>query len=418
MTTGSYTMDAFTPHSGSGSWTGVKGSKNWSGADRPKVAKTPNQSFEVSRRVYNRKTRSYEWKVIKVRSLGFRPKRVKSSVPNSYSMNYSRLEQLKLIKYPDGRSWPDLWLIPHGSWTNAGGLLDANDQINLVGKLSEKIKGSDFNMSVFLGELPETIQLLADTAIRIRKAVVFTRRGDLSGAARTLFENTGRRPLPKHDWSRNRPFVPSVKTTGSKWLELQYGWLPLLKDAESAAQSLAHALQAPCTQRYAVTVRRETNASRFDTASYPGVTIRWVNSKSHRRGLIAYISEKPSWPALLGLLDPELVAWELLPFSFIADWFIPIGPWMEARALASRLTGTFVTSDKRTAFSGRATWSGLTTASSSSSYRQVSFSRSVSSTLDVPMPVFKSLSRVASWQHCTNALALMTGVFDTRRSAR
>jgi hypothetical protein len=129
-----------------------------------------------------------------------------------------------------------------------------------------------------------------------------------------------------------------------------------------------------------------------------------------KRGIVAYITENgnSSIAATLGLLDPELVAWELVPFSFVADWFIPIGQWMEARAKASRLTGTFVTSDKATCLIDQLTIAGV----SCSGYgAQISFNRSISSTLDVPMPTFKPLTKVASWQHCANALALAVGMF-------
>jgi len=32
------------------------------------------------------------------------------------------------------------------------------------------------------------------------------------------------------------------------------------------------------------------------------------------------------------LTNPALVAWELVPFSFVADWFVPIGSWLTAIA--------------------------------------------------------------------------------------
>lgn len=35
-------------------------------------------------------------------------------------------------------------------------------------------------------------------------------------------------------------------------------------------------------------------------------------------------------PARFGLVNPLEVAWELLPFSFVADWFLPIGGYLNA----------------------------------------------------------------------------------------
>lgn len=33
----------------------------------------------------------------------------------------------------------------------------------------------------------------------------------------------------------------------------------------------------------------------------------------------------------LGLTNPALVAWELVPYSFVVDWFLPIGDWLQAQ---------------------------------------------------------------------------------------
>ena len=34
----------------------------------------------------------------------------------------------------------------------------------------------------------------------------------------------------------------------------------------------------------------------------------------------------------LGLTDPLGIAWELTRLSFVADWFVPIGAWLQARS--------------------------------------------------------------------------------------
>ena len=32
----------------------------------------------------------------------------------------------------------------------------------------------------------------------------------------------------------------------------------------------------------------------------------------------------------LGLVNPASVAWELIPFSFLVDWFLPVGKFLES----------------------------------------------------------------------------------------
>lgn len=43
-------------------------------------------------------------------------------------------------------------------------------------------------------------------------------------------------------------------------------------------------------------------------------------------------------PGRFGLLNPLEVIWELVPFSFVADWFLPIGDYLSALDASSRFT--------------------------------------------------------------------------------
>ncbi len=48
----------------------------------------------------------------------------------------------------------------------------------------------------------------------------------------------------------------------------------------------------------------------------------------------------------LGLTDPYSVAWDLLPFSFIADWFIPIGTYLDNYNIIPNISAEFLQIDK------------------------------------------------------------------------
>jgi hypothetical protein len=280
----------------------------------------------------------------------------------------------------------------------------ANDDIALLRGLREKIYGSDFNLSVFLGEGHQALKLIADSATRIAKALAKTKRGDLVGAARELVNGTGRE-IRRHrnfkDFGRK-----SAKSTSNSWLELQYGWLPLLKDTHEAAQMLAHATHAPFQTTFRVSKTREKKETRTGGGSTPlDRRYYWSMRTTQRVRLSVIVREKPSAFYALGLQNPELVAWELLPFSFVVDWFIPIGQYLEARAATSAIAGTYITSSR---ISGEFT--GVTGALlvKGAYARRGSFTRTVSTTPpSVPLPTFKGLGQIASWQHCANAIALL-----------
>jgi len=174
---------------------------------------------------------------------------------------------------------------------------------------------------------------------------------------------------------------------------------------------LAHHLNVPARQSYRSKVHRELRQTRVTQVGYvPTQTATAAAIKTHDRWLIARIEEKGSIPQMLGLTNPEMVMWELLPYSFVADWFIPIGDWMEARALVQGLKGTFITADKKLGLAFPPT-SKYFTAQPRGNYRWLEFDRSISTTIKVPLPTFKPLTSVASWQHCANVVGLLISGF-------
>jgi hypothetical protein len=147
----------------------------------------------------------------------------------------------------------------------------------------------------------------------------------------------------------------------------------------------------------------------------------WASGYSVRtRQIIAYFSEKQEESALRisGVLDPELVAWELTRLSFVADWVIPIGDFLAARAFSRSIEGYFVTTDKLVGHIGGYTPKTFLQApgkpsrwdipgAGSYSRTTTTLTRSVSTSLSVPSPIVKPLSESASWRHCVNAIALL-----------
>lgn len=298
---------------------------------------------------------------------------------------------------------------------NCPDYFDANAQLKLVNKLKEKIQGSDFNLALVLAEGHQTLNMIAGNAMRVAKSIHHLRKGDVSGAIHSLVEGTDRKVLPRHK-SMRKLVDRTEKNLSNHWLELQYGWLPLLGDTEAGAKFLAHKLSAPIQNTYRVRSQIRANRTVASAGGQVGNTATWVDT--HERRIRAVIAEHPSAMQSLGLLDPFTIAWELLPYSFVIDWFMPIGSYLEARGLSSTVQGTFYTSDSR-----YCEGSSLAGKSGNSPYlpnhfvgeagatlsKHLVFSRVASSSLAVPMPSVKPLAKAASWMHCANAIALLVG---------
>jgi len=167
------------------------------------------------------------------------------------------------------------------------------------------------------------------------------------------------------------------------------------------AAFLAHHLNTPL--QHVVKVRRSVKQVGFQPD--------WLHSSNRVTVNLKAILREVDVPQLAGLQDPASVAWELLPWSFVVDWFIPIGNWLECRGLASSLTGTFVISTKNIGECRHFKKGGSYPMESPMEYRKIlTFDREISTSLSVPVPSLKPLGKALSWRHCENAVALLVGI--------
>lgn len=284
----------------------------------------------------------------------------------------------------------------------------SNDDISLLGKLREVIAGSSFNAGVAVAELPQSLKMIATSATKIFNAYKAVKRGQPMTAAKIL---TGKLPPAR----TQRKLIPKREAAANNWLELQYGWKPLLSDVHDAALFIDQQMSRPVTQRFVATRfyggNREGLVRNYNIGNaYVTIPTRWISSKR----IIAKLTEV-NVARLSGLMDPASVAWELVPFSFVADWFIPVGNYLSARGLESSLTGVYVTTKKfQVKTTGFKAKSNYTLSSWHDGrkcfFNRVIISRTVSTSLNIPVPEIKAIGKIASWEHAANAVALVIGL--------
>lgn len=162
------------------------------------------------------------------------------------------------------------------------------------------------------------------------------KRGDFSTAARQL----GTAP---------RTTSLRGKDVSGRWLELQYGWLPLIGDSYQAAKAFEAISKGP--RRALVKVGTSKKRSDKDGTTVNGF-VRQRAYHAKKMYLQYEMYEEMSVPRQLGLEDPASVLWENTPYSFVVDWFIPIGTYLENLNAIPSLRGRFLTTevDKRYGF--------------------------------------------------------------------
>lgn len=192
-------------------------------------------------------------------------------------------------------------------------------------RILSKIKNTNVNLSQMFAERQQTVNLIASTAKNMAKAMSLLRRGQFSRAANALGVPT----LKGSEKKFSQTFSTNPASAASSgWLQLQYGWQPLLSDVYGSALAIA---EAPF-RKSCGTVRTEM------TSDISEKSLTWSTDGSLSKDRIASSTLKVKMActyqysnpdlhdaASLGLTNPALLAWELLPYSFVVDWIVPIG---------------------------------------------------------------------------------------------
>lgn len=218
-------------------------------------------------------------------------------------------------------------------------------------RLLEKLKNMKINVAQALAERHETARTVIDAATKIANSISFLRKGNISAAAGALGIVNPKRAARRFRKSYVRTQAESI---ANGWLALQYGWKPLLNDVYGACEALAQHELNPVYfgKESAVCKRKSTNQvlTNLLPSNYKGVYSSLISGDDEyivKYGCTYTVSSSSlSSFKGLGITNPLLLAWELLPFSFVADWFLPVGKWMSSLDATAGLT--FVSGYKTT----------------------------------------------------------------------
>lgn len=283
----------------------------------------------------------------------------------------------------------------------------------LQSKLLGKQRGNTWNAPVFLAEGRKTADMIANRAADLVWLARSLRRGkldDFFDALRgTLSSNERRKRIS--NYNRDRKLVGHRDAASNLWLESRYGWLPFMSDVHDSMNTLMDLsdYEPSLIGRTRATIRQQWQVQ-VKTTQHGG-TRRYYDLDQSMRAVWFWKPKAGLIPAKLGLLNPALVAWELVPFSFVADWFIPIGDYLEF------LTLPFEVEHVDGCYGNRRRIQTLEVQGVSSSSRsgiarsEITYvNRSVMTSL--PMPSLSQLKNefeqgVKSWTRMTSAVALL-----------
>lgn len=269
-----------------------------------------------------------------------------------------------------------------------------------------RLKGKKVDLGVAFGERDQVVRMVGSAARNIARAVRQVRRGHVRDAMRTLGLSTSVGQPRFSNWTSN-------------WLAIQYGVKPTLSEIYGATEALSELPRETWRVSAKGTVT-ENEKGEFRVLPDNSSAIGYLATAETKRGGFTRIDAVPDNDlfislASIGVTNPLVVVWELVPVSFVVDWLLPVGDYLES------LDALFAYKDIHVSTStmARASW-GLTGISGlrpgdrlaindfSASKREFYLQRTITGAQAPPFPRIKN-----PWSlgHMANGLALLAQAF-------
>ncbi len=184
-------------------------------------------------------------------------------------------------------------------------------------KMLLQIKDQKTNLTVSIAEIGKTSDMVWNFARETLGFLRSARKGRFGDAIRAI----------KH------PRTRSDKALASRWLEMQYGWIPTMYDI----QGLSDLIYQKIVSGYITGHTHHRVKGFYDLrAKNPYVPALkegqfgayLLRNSRHFR----YKVDSPGLKTMAasGISNPALVVWELVPYSFVMDWFVDVGDYLSS----------------------------------------------------------------------------------------
>jgi hypothetical protein len=262
-----------------------------------------------------------------------------------------------------------------------------------------------FQAGVALGEMRETKRMLGSRAALLGDSVSDSLKR-LSKEARYL------------RYVRRLPGARIAARISDLWLEYSFGWRPLIGDVTSLHNSFVKQydicrirVSASATESKTVPTVKQVDG--FDlTETTTERTVQYLSSFRFAYGLRQPSSALSKWGSTP--LDGLSMAWELIPWSFLIDYFVDIGTFIRSfqysnlqviyGSEASTNKAIQIVNVRTRAINGAVLFSSIP---GSGEFERWSYSRSPSYQVPVFIPSFKLLEGLTVGDRILNVAALI-----------
>lgn len=284
-----------------------------------------------------------------------------SNIPDSQGRGLTRMWSGDGVGFLFGALVPTPKSLSFGSFPD---LLNSDrlKQLAIIGCLS-KINPAQSQTLVTAAEAHKSVDMILSRAKKLADTMRACRAGNLAKLKDmypgkqtkrypkrvVLWDDSGRPITRKNGKVVSKYSHTVLPPSGPKdsvdklWLEFRYGWSPLIHDIVDQLKAInAQLLRDDLTKLpFIRVVKRESGSSSSVTPllrpNFAGGDWRGTQTLTHKVEVKAYAkytvkNESGIMNRLndFGAFDVPLLLWEVVPFSFVVDWFVPIGDWLSA----------------------------------------------------------------------------------------
>lgn len=243
------------------------------------------------------------------------------------------------VLYGTGEEYGDTFVNPSAVMTIVGQVSPGNAEGDAMNAALKIIAGASWSLPVALAEMDKTVDSIKVAADVFRKGHEL-----ISNEPRKRLYRSMRRMLHAHGFGR---FIVRLFGTASEaWLAWRYSVMTAVLDAEDAAKACAEVLantprQVEKAMAHRVGPITAVSSSTGDgplrsgniTTLYARTDYSYTTWTEARAWITAVRQYNPllAVPKAFGLLNLPAAVWEMFPGSFIADWALNLGDYLEAQ---------------------------------------------------------------------------------------
>lgn len=188
-------------------------------------------------------------------------------------------------------------------------------------KCLRKVRESHVNLAMTLAFAGQTLNMLWTRLLNVAEVLDAVRDRDWKKVYRLL----------------RVPGYKPGKRGADYTLEVQFGWRQLIADIVGIAQHLESGLRNEHMYVYGKAGAKSASPvyhvrkNIYTWGNVGDAVVNGTNEEFHSMVLIFKVqSPVRALLSQLGLTNPAVLAWDVIPWSFVVNWVIPIGDWLES----------------------------------------------------------------------------------------